>query len=802
MLRRVNQPSLRMLSIVSVSLLVTLSGFAQQPAGESSRALTAADYEQAEKFMGYNTNPLVFRSTVRPTWLPDERFWYRNAIAEGSEFILVDPRNGSRGPAFDHASLARALSVASGTTYGASDLPFNSFEFSNNERSISFSVDDRSWTCEFEGDRCNEARAPGGRRGGGRGGRGGGGAGVAANNAPSVLSPDGQRATFIRDHNLWVREIATGEERRITRDGVEDYGYATDNAGWRKSDRPIVLWSPDSKKIATFQQDQRGVGEMFLVDTRVGHPNLETWKYPLPGDAVITMIERVVIDIDTGSVVRLRMPPDQHRSSLCDDVVCRGGWGDVQWSPDGTTLAFLSTSRDHKRQWLRVADTGTGEVRQVLDETVRTFYESGNGAINWRYLPESNEVIWFSERDNWGHLYLYDLQTGALKRQITGGTGNLTRLLRVDEERRVLYFLGVGFEEGRDPYFIHFYSIGLDGGDQALLTPEDANHNIILSPSGEFFVDTYSTPDVAPVTVARDADGNLKASLEEADITRLVETGWKPPVSFTVKARDGETDLYGLLFRPTSFDPDRKYPIINSIYPGPQTGSVGSRNFSAARGDAQAIAELGFIVVKLDGMGTPWRSKEFHEGYYGDMGDNTLPDQVTGMKQLAERFSWIDIERTGIYGHSGGGYATAGAMFHYPDFFKVGVSQAGNHDNRVYEDDWGEKWQGLLTRNADGETNYDNQANQNFARNLKGKLLLAHGTMDTNVPFYSTLLVVDALIEANKDFDLILLPNRSHGFGNEPYMVRRRWDYFVRHLLGAEPPAGYEIKPPSPSGRN
>ena len=435
-------------------------------------------------------------------------------------------------------------------------------------------------------------------------------------------------------------------------------------------------------------------------------------------------------------------------------------------------------------------------------ETVRTFYESGNGAINWRYLPESNEVIWFSERDNWGHLYLYDLETGALKRQITGGTGNLTRLLRVDEERRVLYFLGVGFEEGRDPYFTHFYSIGLDGGDQALLTPEDANHNITLSPSGEFFVDTYSTPDVAPVTVARDADGNLKASLEEADITRLVQTGWKPPVPFTVKARDGETDLYGLLFRPTSFDPDRKYPIINSIYPGPQTGSVGSRNFSAARGDAQAIAELGFIVVKLDGMGTPWRSKKFHEGYYGDMGDNTLPDQVTGMKQLAERFSWIDIERTGIYGHSGGGYATAGAMFHYPDFFKVGVSQAGNHDNRVYEDDWGEKWQGLLTRNADGETNYDNQANQNFARNLKGKLLLAHGTMDTNVPFYSTLLVVDALIEANKDFDLILLPNRSHGFGNEPYMVRRRWDYFVRHLLGVEPPAGYEIKPPSPSGRN
>jgi dipeptidyl aminopeptidase/acylaminoacyl peptidase len=233
--------------------------------------------------------------------------------------------------------------------------------------------------------------------------------------------------------------------------------------------------------------------------------------------------------------------------------------------------------------------------------------------------------------------------------------------------------------------------------------------------------------------------------------------------------------------------------VVNHIYPGPQTGSVGSRNFSASRGDAQALAELGFIVVEIDGMGTPWRSKKFHEAYFGDMGDNTLPDQVAGMRQLARRFPWIDIDRAGIYGHSGGGYATAAAMFRYPDFFKVGISEAGNHDNRVYEDDWAEKWQGLLERKPDGTSNYDSQANQNLAKNLKGHLLLAHGTMDTNVPSYNTLLVVDELIKANKDFDLIMLPNRGHGFGNEPYMVRRRWDYFVRYLLGAEPPQGYEM---------
>ena len=299
----------------------------------------------------------------------------------------------------------------------------------------------------------------------------------------------------------------------------------------------------------------------------------------------------------------------------------------------------------------------------------------------------------------------------------------------------------------------------------------------------------------------RDDTGKLITTLERADIAKLTAAGWKPPTSFTVKARDGVTDLYGLMFKPTNFDAAKKYPIVNHIYPGPQTGSVGSRSFSAARGDCQALAELGFIVVEIDGMGTPWRSKKFHEAYFGNLGDNTLPDQVTGMKQLAQRYPWIDLDRAGIYGHSGGGYATAGAMFHYPDFFKVGISEAGNHDNREYEDDWAEKWQGLLKTNSDGTTSYDNQANELFAKNLKGHLLLAHGTMDNNVPPYNTLLVVNELIKANKDFDLLLLPNRNHGFGNEAYMVRRRWDYFVRYLLGGEPPAGYELKPPAGGGR-
>jgi len=730
-----------LLAVIAAAAASGLPTAAQQRSTEAPRVLTAADYARAEKFMGYNTTPLVVRSGVRPTWLPDGRFWYRITTENGSEAFVVDPAKASKTPC---------------------DLP---------------------------------ACAAGGRGAGGRG-AGGGRGGAARNDVPS---PDGKRSVFIKDWNLWVRDVGSGQETQLTTDGVKDFGYATDNAGWARSERPIVSWSPDSKKIATFQQDQRQVGEMYLVNTQVGHPTLQAWKYPLPGDEHVAMIHRVIVNVDDKRVVRLKIHPDQYRSTPCDNLACRGGsWDDVQWNPDSSNVAFVSTSRDHRKEQLRIADAATGAVREVFEETVSTFFESGNGRINWRYLPASNEVIWFSERDNWGQLYLYDLQSGKLKHQITSGEGNVTQLLRVDEKQRLLIFQGVGREKGRDPYFTHLYRIGMDGKNAALLTPEDANHEITLSDSGDYFVDSYSKPDVPPVAVLRDLTGKLVLTLEKADISKLLATGWKPPTPVTVKGRDNQTDLYGLMFKPTNLDPAKKYPIVNHIYPGPQTGSVGSRSFSPARGDAQALAELGFVVVEIDGMGTPWRSKKFHEAYFGDMGDNTLPDQVTAMKQLAQKYPWIDIDKAGIYGHSGGGFATAGAMFRYPDFFKVGISESGNHDNRVYEDDWAEKWQGLLKKNPDGASNYDDQANQNHAKNLKGHLLLAHGTLDGNVPPNNTLLVVDALIKANKDFDLLMLPNQAHGYGNASnYMTRRRWDYFVRYLLGAEPPKEYELRPPA-----
>jgi dipeptidyl aminopeptidase/acylaminoacyl peptidase len=608
-----------------------------------------------------------------------------------------------------------------------------------------------------------------------------------------VLSPDGTKSAFIKDYNLWIRDLITGKETRLTTDGVKYFGYATDNAGWKHSDAPILRWSPDSKKIATFQQDERKAGFMYLVSTNVGHPKLEKWKYPLPGDSNIIMIQRVIINVDTPKVIRLQIPPDPHRGSLSDDVASSGSFDDVDWNPNDNELAFVSTSRDHKVEKFRIANANTGEVREVFTETVPTQYESGQGAINWLYLPKTHEIIWYSERDNWGHLYLYDSNTGKLKNKITTGNFVVTELLKADQKKRELYFLADDREK-ENPYFTQFCKVDFDGKHLTTLTPETGNHSVKFSPDENYFIDSYSQPGVPPVIVLRDLDGKIISTLEKADISRLKAKGWQPPKVFSLKAADGKTDIYGLLFTPTHLDPTKKYPIIDYIYPGPQGGSVGSWSFEASRGDDQALAELGFVVVEIEGTGNPLRSKSYHDISYGHLSDNTLPDQVAGIRELAGRYPYIDTTRVGIWGHSGGGFATADAMFTYPDFFKAGIAESGNHDNRNYEDDWGERYIGLLKSDSNRISNYEPQANEIYAKNLKGKLMLAHGMMDDNVPPSNTMLVIQALEKANKDYDLVIFPNSHHGYGqNYFYMMRKRWDYFVKNLLGAVPPNDYEF---------
>jgi len=762
--------------------LLLLIALAAPLASQQPRQLTAEDYARAERRLAPTAVPLVTGASVRPTWHDSGRFWYRTTVQNGSAFHLVDVARRTRTAVFDQHRLADALSLAAGGRFTGQQLPFQTFELAKDSRSITVSVQSRQWMCDVQTYTC-AARdsAPASRR-------------APAN---SSTSPDGRYAAFIRDYNLWVRDLTTGQESRLTTDGSREFGYATDNAGWVHSDTPVLTWSPDSRKIATFQHDGRGVRDMVLSTTNVGVPRAEIWKYPLPGDSVIFRIHRVVIDVPSRTVVRFRMPPDQHRSTVSDHVNCGGEICDAQWYPDGSHVAFISSSRDHKHAWMRVANATTGEVRTLFQETSQTQIGDASLPENlWRVLPASNELLWWSQRDNWIHLYLYDLTTGRLKNRITTGEGNVMGVLRVDERARQIWFMAQGRERGRDPYFQHLYRIGMDGRGLTLLTPENANHTVSLAPDGRHFVDAYSTPTTPPVSVLRDMNGRVVMELERADISRLVASGWRPPIPVTMKGRDGTTDIYGLMYVPSNLDSTRKYPIINHIYPGPQSGSVGTRSFSPARGDAQAVAELGFIVVQIDGMGTPGRSKAFHDAYYGRMGDNTLPDQVTGMKQLAERHRFIDLNKVGIWGHSGGGFATGAAMFRFPEFFHVGVAQSGNHDNRNYEDDWGERYQGLLVR--DGSTdNYAEEANQTHAKNLRGKLLLAHGGMDDNVPVYNTYLVADALVKAGKDFDLLIFPNAKHGYGaDNNYMMRRRWDYFVKHLMGAEPPKEYQIGRP------
>jgi dipeptidyl aminopeptidase/acylaminoacyl peptidase len=764
-------------SLIFIPLAFSLAANAQQ-----NNQLTVQDYAHAESFMGYNTGPLVDNGSVNPNWLPGDSFWYKRSTPQGSEFILVNPVKKSRGAAFDQQKLAAALSSATGTKVDAGHLPIQNLNYTADGKSVIFKTDGGQWKFDVasyqlaaDTSKMTNTERRQFRRGGGGGN--------------DVLSPDGKLAAFIKDYNLWVRDVKTNKQTQLTTDGVKDFGYATDNAGWKSSDRAILQWSPDSKKIATFKQDQRNVSDMYLVTTNVGKPALKAWKYPLPGDKEIITIQRCIINVAGPKVIMFQSPPDPHRASLSDDISSSGTFDDVDWNPDGSQLAFVSTSRDHKQEKVRIADAETGAVREIFQETVPTQYESGWGSINWKYLPKTNEIIWFSERDNWGHLYLYDALTGKLKNQVTKGNWVVTQLIKVDEKARELYFVVDGLEP-ENPYFSQFCKIGFDGKHFTVLTPEAGNHQVTLSPSKNYFIDSYSKPDVPPVIVFRDLNGKLITELEKTDISRLTASGWKPVTPVVVKAHDQTTDLYGIMFTPTNLDPNKKYPVIDYIYPGPQGGSVGGWSFAASRGDDQALAELGFIVVAIEGTSNPLRSKSFHDMSYGNMAENTLPDQVAGIRQLAQKYTYIDTSRVGIWGHSGGGFATAAAMFRYPDFFKVGIAESGNHDNRNYEDDWGERYDGLAS-----ESNYDAQANENYAKNLKGKLMLAHGLMDNNVPPQNTLLVAEALEKANKDFDLVIFPNSQHGYGAYTlYMTRRRWDYFVRNLLGEEPPKEYQLK--------
>ena len=765
-------------TVISLLLLVICFSSHSILKAQSDRSVLNA-YERAEQMLSWNLSDKVLRDRVSPNWVSDSEFWYEVETRRGTEYKRVDAENQTNRAAFDQERLAEELGRSSEQQVNPWNMRLGSVRFADDFSQMSFMFGRDSWSCSLESYSCRKDDSQ-------------------QYSVPmSVTSPDGKFAAYTNDHNLWVRNLETGEDIQLTTDGIEHYSYGRNNHGWWRSERPILKWSPDSKSIATYRLDERDVREMVLWETKVGHPEADIWPYALPGDSVVPMHERVILHVDSKEKVWLDVPPAHQRASNCCGLVRNGEWTDNEWSEDGKTLAFVSTSRDYKDVTLYLANAETGEVREVFSDRDDIFFESNlvsRGVPNWRVLQDSNEFIWFNRSDGWGHLYLHDLESGELKNRITDGDWNVVDIKHIDREERTISFTAVGFESGHVPYHEYLYRTSMDGSAPELLTPNVAHHTVSLSPDGSYIVDTYSDFVTPQKTVLRNINGRQLMTVEEADIDRLIETGWRKPIPFSVKARDGETDIYGIMMLPSNFDESKRYPIINAIYPGPQSGSVGSRHFSASRrGQAQALAELGFVVVAIDAMGSsPIRSREFHTAYAGDMIDNGLPDQIAGMRQLAERYDFIDIDRAGIYGHSGGGFATAAALTQYPEFFKVGVSGAGNHDNRNYTYYWGEKYQGLLESDEESD-NYAPSAVQMNVENLEGKLMISYGSMDTNVHPGMTLLLVDELIRHNKDFDLMVFPNRGHGYANEPYNIRRTWDYFVEHLAGQTPPKQFRI---------
>jgi dipeptidyl aminopeptidase/acylaminoacyl peptidase len=733
---------------------------------------TLADYLRAEQAMDWNVRKLVFEAEVIPHWIGEtDRFWYRNEKPGKREFILMDPDANTSALAFDHARLAAALSTATGKSYSEDALPFETFEFTKDEAAIRFEAAGERWKCSLDDYICRKDDTP-------------------VPDPNSCVSPDGKWIAEVKQYNLYVRSAAAGEEIQLTHDGLKYWAYATPLPSSRlmveqrtEDPRvpPAVFWSPDSKKLVTYRIDSRNAGKFTITQNAPDfqlRPVAYNVVYPLPGEEV-SKAEPLVFEIETGKRIAFHMDPLE--------ILYYGG-PEFRWLQDNIHFTFDFTERGFQRLELREADSDTGEVRALIQDRSDTFV---NGRV-WfqRWLNHESEILATSERDDWNHLYLYDVKSAKLKNQVTRGEFVVRSISAIDDSERQVYFLAGGREPGRDPYLTHLYRINLDGTGLELLTPEDSNHTVSFSPSKKFFVDVYSRPGVPPVSVLRRADGAEVRVLERANVERLLETGFQYPEPFQGKGRDGVTDIYGIVWRPAHLDPSRKYPVIEQIYTGPQGFSV-PKTFAAYYNDAQAIAELGFVVVQIDGLGTPGRSKAFHGHCYRNLGDGGVPDHIAVMKQMAAKYPYMDLTRVGVYGTSAGGYDSVRVMLTHPDFYRVAVSTSGLHDHRMDKSVWIEQWMGDLV----GEW-YDQQSNVKLAGNLQGRLLLIHGDLDENVNVSNTLQLANALIRANKDFDMYIVPNMFHGDSDIMWVGRKRWDYFVQHLLGVTPPKGFELHHP------
>ena len=740
---------IRTFIVSSVLLLISVTIIAQ---------VTVADYQRADSLSQKFRNKIWY-GNVRPSWAGKTSvFTYENETPSGKEYIIINPVKQTKEEAFSTEKLAKKMSDLSEDEIDPNNLPITRVSFNDDLKSFTFAWDNVEWTCNLpsyklkSGERENNRRR--GREGWMWGSR------DELSNEP-ISSPDNKWEAFIEDFNVHVRNKKTQEEYSLSYDGGLGLYYSS-----------FMEWSPDSKKIMAFKVKPAEKHMIHYVESSPDdqlQPKHHSYEYTKPGDALDQHYPQIS-DIESKKHIKVdeSLIPNQYSVDH------------YRWSKDSKSLTYEYNKRGHQLYQVISIDAETGEQKILINEESETFIDY-SGKRYRRDLNDGSEIIWASERDGWNHLYLYDGKTGEVKNQITKGNWVVRNVTVVDTLERKIIFTASGNEEG-DPYFIHYYTVNFDGSGLRKLTDGYGNHMAYFSPDRKYFVDTWSTVDTPPVAVLRKTlTGAEVMKLEEADISQLKAAGWRAPEVFTSKARDGETDIWGIIIRPVDFDPSKKYPVIEYIYAGPHSSFV-PKSFRPYIGNMQSLAELGFILVQIDGMGTSNRSKAFHDVCWKNIKDAGFPDRILWMKAAAEKYPEMDISRVGIYGTSAGGQNSTGALLFHPEFYKVGVSSCGCHDNRMDKIWWNEQWMGWPVG-----PEYAESSNVDNAYRLEGKLLLINGEMDNNVDPSSTVQVVDALIKANKDFDYLFVPGAGHGREGE-YGEHKRRDFFVKHLLGVDPP--------------
>lgn len=808
-----------------------------QEAGVAASATPAANFELAARWAPYKIRDLIHSTAVQPNWIRHgDRFWYEWESSDGSSFWLVDPAAGTKTAIFDNDRIASELTRITGDPWDGQHLPIRNIRFID-DNTLHFEVEssqdeeveeEEDDVDDEEQDEDQERRTNRTRKR------------VhyfeydvntrtlreladyeEPDEHPSwaSVSPDTTMVVFSRRFDLWMMSYADYErildarrgksgdeadeaeedvdvtETRLTTDGERHFSYGSEGRGdtdeetleeHDKRQNPQISWSHDSRYFALTRRDRREVGDYWVVHV-VGNerPQLETYRYDLPGTENVSQTSLWLYDVQASAMRQIDDDPwkDQRMGLFSDPTTRRESHEPriTTWLSDSNELYFWRRSRDQHRVDVMVADPASGAVRPVIEERLNTYVEHQTP-----YRLANGDLVWWSEQDGWAHLYRY-APDGSLVARLTEGPWHVDGIVGVDEARGHVFFRANARESGEDPYYQHLYRVGLDGSGLTLLNPGDFDHRVAMPESSRYFVDNYSRVDTTPASALFDASGRKILDLEEADFSQLMAAGYQFPEPYTVKAADGVTDLYGVMYKPYDFDPNRSYPIIEYVYPGPQTESVSK--FFSTNATEQGIAQLGFIVVTVGNRGGhPDRSKWYHNYGYGNLRDYGLADKKAAVEQLADRHDFVDGSRVGIYGHSGGGFMSTAAMLVYPDFFDVAVSSAGNHDNDVYNQNWSEKHDGVKeVVDEDGEVTfeYDIQRNSDLAANLKGKLLLTTGDVDNNVHHAGTFRMADALIRANKRFDFFIFPGQRHGFGDmSDYWFWLRAEYFARHLLG------------------